>query len=63
MLTKKRDLLELHVKKNLYTLAEYDESGKPMYVVHVNKQVRTASQDIFKCVRYILNKWEEAHAT
>lgn len=57
----KRKLLDLHIGKDLYTLFECKGDYVFAYQVFIGKQLERTFTDLFKCSRYLLDKWEEVN--
>lgn len=59
MLTR-RKLLDLHIGNALYTMYECKGEVVCAYQVFIGKQLVRTFTDLFKCSRFLLEKWEES---
>ena len=56
-----RKLLDLHIGNDLYTLYECKGEFVCAYQIFIGKQLVCTFTDLFKCSRYLLDKWEEVN--
>ena len=59
MLTR-RKLLDLHIGRALYTMYECKGDAICAYQIFVDGKVARTFTDLFKCSRFLLEKWEES---
>ena len=56
-------ILKLHIFDDEYKIIENKGEYATAYIVKRNNRVVRAFTDIIRCAQYLLQIWEEAHAT